>query len=68
MSLEYEISNILMSLDNIDDAFHIDWDDENEDKAYEEGYKVREFTSKITEECYDLINYLKTRGKYEERL
>lgn len=73
MSLEYEIDSILKSLDNIDDAFHIDWDDEeNEDidayKADKEAKQVREFTSKITEECYDLINYLKTRGKYEERI
>jgi hypothetical protein len=26
MSIEYEIDTILKALDNIDDAYHIDWD------------------------------------------
>ena len=73
MSLEYEIDNILKSLDNIDDSFHVDMEEEeNEDidayKADKEARQVREYTSQITEKCYDLITFLKTRGKYENTL
>jgi hypothetical protein len=47
-------------------------DEENEDidayKADKEARQVREYTSQITEKCYDLITFLKTRGKYENTL
>jgi hypothetical protein len=73
MSLEYEIDNILRSLDNIDDAFHVEenYDGEGyeEERAnFEEADEVRKITSEITEKCYDLITFLKTRVKYENTL
>lgn len=73
MSLEYEINNILKSLDNIDDSFHVDM--EEEDIIYdidrirnEEAKKIRAMTSDITDKCYDLLNFLRTRGLYEDTL
>ena len=63
MSIEYEVDVILKALDNIDDKFHIDWDEEDEDlnddgEPRSIAIEVRRLTSEITEKCFDLINLL----------